>query len=109
MKEHLITLFWLILFGTSAYFSYNLGLNIYKQTTNQQLLLEVILCTFITGFSICATILNLIHSNTSESLNVYKRELEKESIDKTESSSRIKVLESKIQVLEKALDEAIKK
>ena len=73
MKKHLITLFWLILFGTSAYFSYNLGLNIYKQTTNQQLLLEVVLCTFIAGFSICATILNLIHSNTSESLNVYKR------------------------------------
>lgn len=109
MKKHLITLFWLILFGASTYFAYNIGLDIYKQTTNQQLLLEVILCIFIAGFSICATILNLIHSNTSESLNVYKRELEKESIDKTESSSRIKVLESKIQVLEKALDEALKK
>lgn len=109
MKKHIITLFWLILFCTSAYFSYNIGLNIYKQFANPQALLETFSCIFIAGFAICATILNLLHTNTSESLNIYKRELEKESIDKTENSSRIKVLESKIQVLEKALDEALKK
>lgn len=41
-------------------------------------------------------------------LNSYKRELEKESISSTESSSRVKVLESKIEVLEKALENALK-
>ncbi len=41
-------------------------------------------------------------------INSYKRELEKESISSTESSSRVKVLESKIEVLEKALENALK-
>ena len=36
-------------------------------------------------------------------LNSYKRELEKEAISSSENSSRVKVLESKIEVLEKAL------
>lgn len=41
-------------------------------------------------------------------LNEYKRELERRGIAKDESSSKVKVLESKIEVLEKALKEAIK-
>ena len=44
----------------------------------------------------------------NEKINSYKRELEKESIVSDESSARVKVLESKIQVLEKALENAIK-
>ena len=44
----------------------------------------------------------------NNALNSYKRELEKESISSTESSSRVKVLESKIEVLEKALENALK-
>jgi len=40
-------------------------------------------------------------------INLYKRELEKESIASDENSARVKVLESKIQVLEKALENAI--
>ena len=39
----------------------------------------------------------------------YKRELEKESIAGDEASAQIKVLESKIQVLEKALEQALNK
>lgn len=42
-------------------------------------------------------------------INAYKRELEKESISSDESASRVKVLESKIEVLEKALENALKK
>lgn len=42
-------------------------------------------------------------------LNSYKRELEKEAISSSENSSRVKVLESKIEVLEKALENALKK
>ena len=38
----------------------------------------------------------------------YQRELERRGIDRDESSSKVKVLESKIIVLEKALQEAIK-
>ena len=45
----------------------------------------------------------------NNTLNSYKRELEKEAINADESSARVKVLESKIQVLEKALENAIKK
>ena len=41
-------------------------------------------------------------------LNPYKRELEKEAISSSENSSRVKVLESKIEVLEKALENALK-
>lgn len=41
-------------------------------------------------------------------LNEYKRELERRGIAKDESASKVKVLESKIEVLEKALKEAIK-
>lgn len=41
-------------------------------------------------------------------LNSYKRELEKEAISSSENSSKVKVLESKIEVLEKALENALK-
>ena len=41
-------------------------------------------------------------------LNSYKGELEKEAISSSENSSRVKVLESKIEVLEKALGNALK-
>ena len=40
-------------------------------------------------------------------LKAYKRELEKNSISSDESDSKVKVLESKIEVLEKALKNAI--
>jgi hypothetical protein len=42
-------------------------------------------------------------------INSYKRELEKESVTSIESAARVKVLESKIQVLEKALENALNK
>ena len=42
-------------------------------------------------------------------INIYKRELEKESVSSDKNSARVKVLESKIEVLEKALENALKK
>ncbi|MFR1672741.1 MAG: hypothetical protein ACLSWI_07365 [Candidatus Gastranaerophilaceae bacterium] len=41
--------------------------------------------------------------------SAYQRQLEKTSIDKTENSSRVEVLENKIKVLEKALEDALKR
>lgn len=45
----------------------------------------------------------------SRKLKAYKRELEKSSITSDESDSKVKVLESKIEVLEKALKDALNK
>ena len=45
----------------------------------------------------------------NDKITSYKRELEKESISADESSARVKVLESKIEVLEKALENALNK
>lgn len=63
------------------------------------------MCGFIGGMSIVLIRLN----SKNLTLNSYKRELEKESISSNESAARVKVLESKIEVLEKALDNALKK
>lgn len=47
--------------------------------------------------------------DVSRKLKAYKRELEKNSISSDESDSKVKVLESKIEVLEKALKDALNK
>lgn len=44
-----------------------------------------------------------------EKLNAYKRELERSSVIKDSSSSQVKVLQAKIEVLERALREALNK
>ena len=59
------------------------------------------------GIGIFLMALKLIVKNNT--INSYKRELEKESIVSDENSAKVKVLESKIQVLEKALENALKK
>jgi len=43
-----------------------------------------------------------------KTIKEYKRELERRGIDKDKNSSKVKVLESKIVVLEKALEESLK-
>ena len=45
----------------------------------------------------------------NDKLKSFKRELEKESVSSNEASAKVKVLESKIEVLEKALENALKK
>lgn len=64
---------------------------------------------FLFGFALGIFLMNLKLIVKNDKLNSYKRELEKESISSTENSSRVKVLESKIEVLEKALENALKK
>lgn len=64
---------------------------------------------YLLGVALGIFLMNLKLNVKNTQLNSYKRELEKESIASTESSSRVKVLESKIEVLEKALENALKK
>lgn len=44
----------------------------------------------------------------NEKLSSYKRELERESVESDNNASKVKVLEQKIEVLEKALENALK-
>lgn len=53
-------------------------------------------------------IMTFLNMKREKKIGEYKRELERRGIDRDESSSKVKVLESKIEVLEKALKEAIK-
>lgn len=62
-------------------------------------------CGFITG--ILFTLSYML--DVSRKLKAYKRELEKSSINSDENDSKVKVLESKIEVLEKALKDALNK
>lgn len=63
---------------------------------------------FFCGFLFGVFLMNLKVNVKNDKINSYKRELEKESIASSENSSRVKVLESKIEVLEKALENALK-
>ncbi len=49
-----------------------------------------------------------LYMSLKEKYKAYKRELERGSISNTTSESKIQVLENKISVLEKALDDALK-
>lgn len=68
-----------------------------------------LLGVFISGIGIGLFLMSLKLIVKNDKINSYKRELEKESISSNENSARVKVLESKIRVLEKALENALKK
>lgn|SRR5574344_1141149 len=53
-------------------------------------------------------IMSFVGIKQGKTIKEYKRELERRGIDKDENASRVKVLESKIEVLEKALSESLK-
>ena len=72
--------------------------------TGKHDLFQVFLCGIILGMSFVGLKLNIKNSK----LDSYKRELEKEAISADECASRVKVLEQKIEVLEKALESALK-
>lgn len=109
MKKYLSSVVWLLLFCVSGYFAYKAFGGVMAQYADKQTVIDGIIFMFVCGFSLAAMIYNFMFRNTSNSLNMYKIELEKKNIGKEESSSKIKVLESKIEVLEKALDDALKK
>ena len=69
-----------------------------------------LLCgVFFAGLIFGIFLMNIKLSVKNDKINSYKRELEKESIFSTESDAKVKVLEAKIEVLEKALENALKK
>ena len=63
---------------------------------------------FVLGMFIGIFIMNLILIVKNKRIIAYKRQLEKESISSDENTARVKVLEAKIDVLEKALENALK-
>lgn len=62
---------------------------------------------FVAGVFFGIFVMNIKLFVKNDKLNSYKRELEKESIASDESSAKVRVLEAKIEVLEKALDNAL--
>ena len=65
--------------------------------------------TFILGVLSGMLLMNIFIIIKDKKINIYKRQLEKEAINSDENIAKVKVLESKIQVLEKALENALKK
>ena len=111
MKKYISTLTWLILLVFFLYYAYKYGIEISQQfgIIDKKVFIEPVVLLLAAGVALSGVVFNLLFSNMTTSLNIYKRRLEKESIDKTENKSKIKVLEAKIAVLEKALEAAVKK
>lgn len=63
---------------------------------------------FCLGGLVDIVFLIIIMSIKNKKINVYQRQLEKEAISSDENAAKVKVLEAKIQVLEKALENALK-
>lgn len=109
--KNLSRILWIVLLGYALYAEYTSGMEL-KSTLPQGMLRPVFnfaILAFTAGVATVALFYGFIFEKVSATLNLYRRELEKSSVNKTESDSKVKVLESKIQVLEKALDEALKK
>ena len=98
MKRIIYELFLLILSVASGYGSF-LYLN------GKYELIGIFFSGLVMGVLLMYLRLNI----KNDKINSYKRELEKESITSDESNAKIKVLESKIEVLEKALENALNK
>ena len=64
---------------------------------------------FFAGFLFGILLMTIKLNVKNDKINSYKRELEKESVSSDEAAAKVKVLESKILVLEKALENALKK
>ena len=64
---------------------------------------------FTAGVLVGIFLMSLTLNVKNTKIDIYKRELEKESVTSDKNSARVKVLESKIEVLEKALENALKK
>ena len=98
MKKFLYALLLLVLSALEGAYSY-------FYLTDKWLLAGI----FISGVGVGIFLMFLKLNVKNDKINSYKRELEKESISADENSARVKVLESKIEVLEKALENALKK
>ena len=67
-----------------------------------------VLITFLSGFFTGILLMTLFINVKNKKLGAYKRQLEKEAVSSDENAAKVKVLESKIEVLEKALENALK-
>lgn len=74
---------------------------------NLNIILQISI-SFLTGTLFGILLMNIFIIIKNKKINIYKRQLEKESINSDENAARVKVLESKIEVLEKALENALK-
>lgn len=77
----------------------------YMQFDAQPIFAVEFLCGLVLGILLMGIWVNVKNSK----INKYKRALEKEAVSSSENSSKVKVLESKIEVLEKALEDALSK
>jgi len=68
-----------------------------------------LLAAFVSGLLFGIFLMNARLNVKNDKIITYERELEKESISNTEAVAKVKVLESKIKVLEKALEDALNK
>lgn len=107
MNKYIKYIFLTLLVSISAYYGYQyftkLGLTFSTDEAK-------FACTaFLLGFALSQLFAEFVVDKIKATLVAYKREFEKESIESTESSSKVKVLESKITVLEKALEDALNK
>lgn len=89
----------------SEEFSQLLNIPVYSKTIN---LAVFSLILFVLGEISAIFFFAPLYLSLKDKFNAYKRELEKGSISNTSSEAKIKVLENKITVLEKALDDALK-
>lgn len=67
-----------------------------------------IIISFASGITLGVLLMIIFINIKNKKLNAFKRQLEKEAISSDENAAKVKVLESKIQVLEKALENALK-
>lgn len=70
---------------------------------------EIILIAFVAGLLVGIFWAASFYVQIQKKLKEYQRKLEKTSVQSTEDSSKVSVLESKIEVLEKALQSALDK
>ena len=64
---------------------------------------------FISGVGIGISLMFLRLNVKNSKISSYQRQLEKESVSSDSNAAKVKVLESKIEVLEKALEKALNK
>ena len=72
-------------------------------------LVQIILWVFVAGILAGSCWAAAYYSSIQKKLKEYQRKLEKTSVQTNEESSKVEVLEAKIQTLEKALQDALNK
>ena len=73
---------------------------------NLSLMYQLVIA-FLAGMTFDYFIMIFIMFAKNKKIGAYQRQLEKESVSSDENAAKVKVLEAKIQVLEKALENAL--